>query len=492
MLVAQPNERAAGLGGLQETRTAIAEARRAQVAWSDTPLPKRLHVLRRFRNWLAENASQATQWINAPWRSHAAETLAAEILPLLEACRFLEENAGRILQPREPGGRRPFWMGRTAARIERDPLGLVLVLGPANYPLFLPGTQTLQALAAGNAVLWKPGRFGAGAADGMRRGLLESGLPAGVLHALQEDEAPGLEAIRCGVDKVVLTGSVETGRTVLAESARALTPSTMELSGVDACFVLASADLELVTNALRFGIEWNSGFTCIAPRRVFVDMRVAGQLAARLESLELNGPGFSPVGGEQARVRDLIDEAESRGARRLGSSRSGSQPFEPKILYNVPPDADILRQDPQSAVVSIVPVSSMDQALEIDALCPYSLGATIFGDGASAQDLARRVNAGIVVINDLIAPTADPRLPFGGRGASGFGVTRGADGLLAMTRPKAVIERRGGFRPHLEPARPAEDRALFESYIQTVHARGAVKRLKGMRRLVSVLAKRSR
>lgn len=488
MPVAQPVERKDGVDQVCTASEAIRAARQAQLAWSSTPLSQRLTILRRFRGWLAEHSSEAVQWIAAPWRSAAAETLAAEVLPLLEAGRFLEENAEKILQGRRPAGRKPFWIGRTDARIEREPLGVVLVLAPANYPLFLPGCQTLQALAAGNAVVWKPGRLGTAAAEGVRRGLSESGLPTSLLQILPEDVAAGVRAIRSGVDKVVLTGSLEAGRDVLTETAQTVTPSTMELSGVDACFVLPDADLDLVVDALRFGLEWNAGFTCIAPRRVFVHQQIAGQLASRLDGLELSNHGFSPSPSFARRLQDLVEDAEGRGARRLGPGRPGA----PILLFDVSPNAPILRHDPQGPLISIVPVASMESALEIDQQCPFALGATVFGSSDEAHSLAKRIKAGIVVINDVIAPTADPRLPFGGCGWSGFGVTRGEEGLLEMTRPKAIVERQGDSRPHLQPSRPKEDRELFESYIHAVHVRGAVKRLKGLRRLVGALISRSR
>lgn len=489
MLVADP-ARQEDVGSL-EARESIRLGRRAQTEWARTPLRERLAVLERFRHGMGDHPRDAARWVQAPWRRSEAETLAAEVLPLLEACRFLEENAQAILEQRRPAGRRPLWLGRFSARIEREPLGLVLVLGPANYPLFLPGTQTLQALAAGNAVLWKPGRFGSPAAEGVRRGLVRAGLPNNVLQTLPEGVEQGLHAIRSGVDKVVLTGSADTGRLVLAESARTVTPATMELSGVDACFVLDGADLDLAARALCFGLEWNSGFTCIAPRRVFADQSVADGLVERLEAVRLSQDTFPMDADAELELRRLVERAEAQGARRLGSAWCAGEPFSPTILVDVQPGAEILRQDPRGPLLSVVRVSSMEEALEFDAHCPYALGATIFGPGAPANNLARRVNAGMVVINDVIAPTADPRLPFGGRGASGFGVTRGEEGLLEMTRLKTVLQRRGKFRPHLEPAQPTADRALFESYIQAVHGAGAGRRLLALRRLIAALTGRS-
>jgi delta 1-pyrroline-5-carboxylate dehydrogenase len=116
----------------------------------------------------------------------------------------------------------------------------------------------------------------------------------------------------------------------------------------------------------------------------------------------------------------------------------------------------LLREDVFAPWLAFVPVADMAEAIAAQSLCPYALGASIFGPGIEARALAARLRVGSICINDLIVPTADPRLPFGGRGLSGFGVTRGAEGLLDMTVLKTVSLRRGRFMPHLAAARPTD------------------------------------
>jgi acyl-CoA reductase-like NAD-dependent aldehyde dehydrogenase len=199
---------------------------------------------------------------------------------------------------------------------------------------------------------------------------------------------------------------------VLSELSQTLTPATMELSGCDAVFVLPGADVALVAKALKLGVTLNAGNTCIAPRRVY--------------------------GSPEA-------------LRHIGQSLAGS-----------------LRDSQLPQSLTFVDVNDTAEALKLAAGSPYALGATIFGPPAAARSLASRVNAGCVVINDMIVPTADPRVPFGGRGESGFGVTRGAEGLLEMTRIKAVITRRRGPWVHLDPLSP-EDEPTLSAYLRLVH-----------------------
>ncbi len=171
-----------------------------------------------------------------------ADTLVSEVLPLAEACRFLEREARWILAPQRLSTHaRPFWLRRVTAETRREPLGVVLIIAPANYPLFLPGVQALQALAAGNAVLWKPAAGGMAAAEALRDVLVGCGLDPALLQLLDESPQAAADAIAAGVDKVFLTGSAATGTAVLSQLAAHRTPAVMELSGCDAVFVLPGA-----------------------------------------------------------------------------------------------------------------------------------------------------------------------------------------------------------------------------------------------------------
>jgi acyl-CoA reductase-like NAD-dependent aldehyde dehydrogenase len=152
------------------------------------------------------------------------------------------------------------------------------------------------------------------------------------------------------------------------------------------------------------------------------------------------------------------------------------------IVAGAAPGLRLLREDVFAPVLSLVPVADTEAALSAARLCPYALGASVFGPEAPARALAARVQAGSVCVNDLIVPTADPRLPFGGRGRSGFGLTRGAEGLLEMTVAKTVSIRRGRLRPHLDPPRPG-DEARFAALITTLHG-AARERMAALRGLV--------
>jgi acyl-CoA reductase-like NAD-dependent aldehyde dehydrogenase len=451
---------------------AICEARQAAQSWSQRSVKDRLRIIRRARHLIARDCEVFAAEL--AHRRPLSETLVSEVLPLAEAARFLERNAVRLLAPRILGRGRPLWLLGVRAEIRREPLGVVLILAPSNYPLFLPGVQILQALTAGNAVCAKPAPGCAAPLRHLADVLREAELPAGVLTVLDESPETGAAAAHAGFDRIVLTGSAQTGRLVLQAAAASLTPTTMELSGNDAVFVLPGADMGLVASCLAYGLRLNGGATCIAPRRVFVSGTSAPMLEqmllARIASIN---PAVVP---ERSRIQlqDLLEEAAASDARVLAWPEAGGVP--PIIVADAQTDLRLLREDVFAPVLAIVPVRDIEQALQAAEICPYALGAAIFGPLVEAHKLAMRVNAGSIVINDVIVPTADPRLPFGGRGESGFGVTRGAEGLLEMTVQKAISIRRGRFRPHLA-APKNEDASRFATMIRLLHGAPRIGRL---------------
>jgi acyl-CoA reductase-like NAD-dependent aldehyde dehydrogenase len=453
---------------------ALSDARIAAADWRRRSLADRARLAARVRRLVGDNATELARSLGD--RRPPADTLAAEVLPLAEAAAFLARRAPALLAPERLGRRfRPFWLLGVAAEIRREPCGVVLVLAPSNYPLFLPGAQVLQALVAGNAVCVKPAPGCAAPMQALAALLASAGLPPGVLRLLPDDAATGQAAAQAGFDRIVLTGAATTGRAVLQAAAATLTPATMELSGNDAVFVLPGADLARVADALAFGARLNHGATCIAPRRVFVPRPLAAPLEAALLARLATWPEpAAPPPQIAGRLDTLAADATRQGARRLAPAGRAL----PVILADADAEMGLLQEDVFAPWLALVPVADPAEALAAAARCPYALGAAIFGPAREALAFAAAVQAGSVCINDLIVPTADPRLPFGGRGRSGFGVTRGAAGLLEMTVIKTVSVRRGGLLRHLAPSGP-NGAAELAGLIGLLHGSrlGALRRL---------------
>lgn len=470
---------------------AFTAARAAQLNWSRTPLTERLEKIRKLRALIAEHSHELAESSATARRRPISESLVAEVVPLAEACRFLEKKAAKILATHRFGaGGRPLWLSGVKSEIRREPWGVVLIIGPGNYPLLLPGVQIVQALVAGNAVVLKPGVGGLPTARVLRRLVELAGMDGRLFGLLPESAEAARLAIAARPNKVLFTGSAIVGEQVLFQLAPQLTPATMELSGCDAVIVRADADMDLVVKALKFALALNDGATCMAPKRIFVAAARATELEGRLAEALRVTTAVRPLGGAlQTAVEDLL----AGGAHFIAGGLAGERSIRlPAVMGGVTPKARFLREDVFAPMTVMITVADDHEAALRTNDCPYGLGASIFTrDEAAAQELAARLNVGVVTINDLLLPTADARLPFGGRSRSGFGSTRGAEGLLELTVPKVVTATRTPYRFAFEPPHP-DDAALFQSYLNATHQIGLGLRLKAAVGVIKNLFGRSK
>jgi acyl-CoA reductase-like NAD-dependent aldehyde dehydrogenase len=458
------------------------ETRKGTEPWEQWTVSERLACIRRFRDLLARDGLAAARAAlpqgTMTCDESLAEALSSQVVPLAEAARFLERSAESILKPRKLSRwGQPIWLAGVRTEIRREPIGRILILAPGNYPLFLPGVQVLQALVAGNAVLWKPAPGGEAAAAFMSRLLGLAGVPAGMVQILGVDLGEFARVLGDGVAKVVLTGSARTGAAVMEKLAPRLIPAVMELSGCDVCYVRHDADLTLAARAIAFGLRLNRGQTCIAPRRIFVHQQVAEAFRAVLATELDQLPNFPvPVG--------ISTENVMENAQLIYGDSTENGWLLPLVVAPQSHDHFLVKTDLFTQIATWWTVGSDEEMLAGNAFCPFALGASVFSrDVGAAWELAGRLGVGIVVVNDVIVPTADGRVPFGGRGMSGYGVTRGAEGLLEMTVVKVIQGRRGRGR-HLEGGGGVE---FFRRYLESAHKRSLAARLTSVYHLTKEL-----
>lgn len=434
---------------------------------------------------ISEKVDELVEVVQRPAASRA-EKMASEILPLAAACQFVGKHGRRLLAAQRHAGMAPWWLGRVSVTTLRQPWGVVLVLAPSNYPLMLSGIQIVQAIAAGNAVLVKPAVGAETAMEVFKRCLTEAGLPSELLQILSSDISSGETAMRLGVDKVFLTGSADTGRAVQLQLAGRLTPATMELSGCDAVFLAGGADLSRAAQAIAFALRLNGGATCIAPRRVFVEKRFREELCVLLKKELADAPSVPVPPKPLSVAQSAINQAVQGGAEILcgRAELDATDAMQPVVLTHVRPEMMVARSDIFAPVSSLIEVKCMEDAIEADRVCPYHLGASIFGSENEVEKWRPRIYAGCVVVNDIVVPTADPRVAFGGYDMSGYGVTRGAAGLLEMTRPQVICERKGNWLPHLNPSL-SNNAQLVNALLQMSYAPSWMKRLRSMLSLAS-------
>jgi acyl-CoA reductase-like NAD-dependent aldehyde dehydrogenase len=450
-----------------------ARCRKAQADWAESPLSARLACIRRLRHSLAENADRlclsATHDIGRP----TDEVLATDLVPTTDALRFLERRAARILGPRRvPAADRPWWLFGERETVHRRPIGVVGIIGTWNYPILLNAPTIAQALVAGNGVVWKPSELVPTVAQYLHQLFLDAGFPPDLFVCLPADREFGTKLVEADVDHVVFTGSANVGRKVAARLGERLVPSTLELSGCDALFVLSDADVKLAARAAWYAATLNVGQTCLAVRRAFVQRRRYVEFLDALRPLPHESrPEPLALASQATQAESLVREALTAGASLLPGNETpvaedDPPRFTPTVVIDASPEMAICREASFAPLLAVVPFDNEADLVSMSETCPYGLGASVFtSDPRRAERLAGRLRVGSVAVNDVIVGTAHPAIGFGGVRHSGWGETRGEGGLLALTVPQVVTVRKGRFRLHFhadDPAFAEATRGLLE------------------------------
>lgn len=465
-----------------------AACRAAQQAWSVLTVGERLRPLGVLRHLFVAEADAICDAVARDVKRLPAEVLATDVLPTADAFRFLQKRAVQILRPRSISVfDRPLWLWGERDTVYRRPHGLVGIIGTWNYPIYLNAVQIVQALTAGNGVLWKPSELTPETAKVLHAVLVRAGYPQDLIQLLPATREAGPQLAEADIDHVVFTGSAGVGRKLAARLGERLVSSTLELSGCDAMFVLADADVQMAAKAAWFGVTLNRGQTCISVRRIFVDQTVYHHFidALRLYSND-SAPMALALESQVNQSHRLIDEAVSEGAKLLHAadwqSNSGMRPA---VVIDARPEMAICREASFAPIAAVLPFGNIEQALRMNRECEYGLGASLFSASEKkAGRLAARIPSGVLAVNDALTPAAHPATPLGGRGASGWGTTQGAEGLLAMTVAQVVSIRSGSFRPHYESLqRRPELAATMRGMLEWSHGNWS-ERWRGLRRIL--------
>jgi len=480
--------------GLTPLAEALTRCRQQQLAWSGLSVRQRLRRVRALRHLLADEWEILAQAVQRDVDKPVGETLATEILPLAAACLYLEQEAEALLRPRHiPARQRPLWLWGQRDTVYHRPHGVVGIIGTWNFPLLLNGVQLVQALTAGNAVIWKPSEVAPASATALAGLLAKAGFPPNLVHTMPATREGGGELAAADVDHIVFTGSDVTGRLLAANLGKRLVSSTLELSGCDAMFVLEDADVSLAARAAWFGCTLNRGQTCVAVRRAFVHQ---DQYSSFVDALKPLAAAAAPVrlalAGPARQADRLVEAALADGARLLAdppapTSGGDTRQCPVRVLVDARPSMAVCQEASFAPLLAVLPFSTLLEAVRMEAECPFALGASIFTRSPpKAGELAAQLRAGMVTINDVIVPLAHPAAPFGGRGASGWGATQGPEGLLDMTVPQSVSVRGGSFRPHYAPPGTSAmtSETTLRGMLEWTHGGTLRRRWRGLLRLI--------
>ncbi|MBL8822660.1 MAG: aldehyde dehydrogenase family protein [Planctomycetia bacterium] len=431
--------------------------RNAQERWAARPVSERLQYIRKLRHALPGMQTAFAEALQADIHKPLGETIAAELLPVAGACRFLEKRAHGILKPRSVSWRDvPVWLMGEKDIVMRRPRGLVGIIGTWNYPLYLNGAQIVHALAAGNGVIWKPSEIAPRTAQVMTDWFRQCDISDDLVHVLPAEREWGPAVAEADIDYVVFTGHDTTGRRLATRLGERLIPSTLELSGHDACLVLPDANLDLTSRGIYFGVTVNAGQTCVAARRIFVPKNLLGDIEQKLLKLHEKNASSRPLAmsSQPTLIKRLVEQAQSRGGKVLipaqGNLEDAVQSL--VILSQVRPDMEICKEALFAPVAMLIPYQDVNDAIQGIRQSDYGLAMSIFTqDRQQARTIAAQLPCGLVTVNDIVAAVGHPATPFGGVGRSGWGVTHGPEGLLEMTVPQVFSYRTNSWRPHFDP-----------------------------------------
>ncbi|HWZ46493.1 MAG TPA: aldehyde dehydrogenase family protein [Candidatus Saccharimonadales bacterium] len=437
----------------REVEDAVARARAAQPRWAATPLSHRLQILSEFQKLLCEQREQVAGTITREAGKPLAEALSTEILVVLDCVNYLAEYLPAFLRP-EHVAHSNLIMKLKRGTLRRTPYGVVGIISPWNYPFSLPTNQAITALMTGNAVVLKPSELTPFSSLEAQRLMLAAGLDPDLFQVVTGDGAAGAALLQSGIHKMVFTGSVATGKRVAQAAASRLLPVVLELGGKDPMIVLEDADLEVVSSAAVWGAFMNAGQTCLSVERCYVHESLYDrflQLCAE-KAIKLRvGDGAHPdtdIGPmihqrQLQTVREHVEDALAKGARLLCGGAAlpqlGPSFYAPTVLAEVNHSMRIMREETFGPVLPVQSFKTEDEAIALANDSEFGLSASVWtSDTRRGETLAGRIEAGTVMVNDMIACFGISEAPHGGVKASGIGRTHGSFGLEEMVWPKYV------------------------------------------------------
>lgn len=484
---------------VDDVSRAVEAARKAQQSWSDLSLEERLGRIRMFSHILMVHRRKIAELITRETGKPLIESFGGELMGPLDTCKWLQENAARVLAPEEVRLNRLLFRGKRSYNLPQ-PVGVVGIISPWNYAFSIPVTAALMALAAGNTVIIKPSPKAPLVGEAIANYFRMAGFPRGVVTVVQGDRDQARELIESRVDRIVFTGSVGGGKAIASLAAAELIPCTLELGGKHPGIVLGDVDVEKVARAIAWCAFTNAGQACASIERLYVHTDVHDALALRIAEIAASlrvGDGMDantdvgPLIDKQQldNVTRLVGDAVARGATVL----AGAKPlpalkgnfYAPTVLTDVTQDMPIARDEIFGPVLPIIRVDSFVDAINLANDSDLALGASIWtADEGLGEYLARSINAGMVWVNDGLYSHACADAPWGGSRYSGFGKTHSEHALREFVHFKHIGVDKQGTRDYMYPYN-ADRLQLVEQSLIVSYARIFADKVTALPRLVA-------
>ena len=434
-----------------EVNTAVARAKVAQPAWGVLSFRNRARYILKLQRELYDRQQEIISIISDETGKPAFEALTAEVFPACDLMSHFAANAARILRDER------FTLAvfrNKRSMITYEPLGVVGIISPWNFPFSIPTGGIVMALAAGNTVVFKPSEYTPLVGDAIKRLFASAGFPEGVLEVVQGNGSTGAALVDSAVDKIFFTGSVRTGKKIAESAAKRLLPVVLELGGKDPMIVLEDAPFERTVKGAVWGAFTNCGQVCASVERLYVTEPIAERFIAAVVDgvgkLRMGAPSgcstdVGPLTNENQLnvVGNHVADAVAKGARVLTGGRRrddlGGYFFEPTVLVDVNSSMRVMTEETFGPVLPIKIVKDEEEAIIEANSTRYGLLASVWtSDNERGRRIARRIEAGTVIINDALYTHGAAQTPWFGVKESGLGVTHGSQGLFEFVRMKHV------------------------------------------------------
>ncbi|MFN8032568.1 MAG: aldehyde dehydrogenase family protein [Mycobacterium sp.] len=441
----------------------LADVRRVFNSGRTRPLSWRSEQLRGIERMCDEREPEIAEAIGKDLGRPAFEAWLGDVGSTKAEAAFARKHLKKWVKPKRQSLPLAQLPGR--AWVQYDPLGVVLIIGPWNYPFYLCMAPLVAAIAAGNAAVIKPSEL-APATSALIARLVPQYLDSDTIRVVEGDASTTQDLMAQGFDHALFTGGTEIGRKIMAAAAPTLTPVTLELGGKSPVLVLPDADLDVTARRIAWTKLLNSGQTCIAPDYVLADRTIAAQLVekitatiARFRAGEQD-PSVRIVNERQFdRLVSLISATGGKVVAGGGSDRSTLR-IEPTVVVDPPADDPVMSDEIFGPILPILTVDSPEAAVQFVNSRPKPLALYVFtSDQQRARTLIDRMPSGGAVINHIALHCLVPQLPFGGVGASGMGAYHGKWGFEALSHRRAVLAKPTKPDPSLMYP-PYTDRAM--------------------------------
>ncbi len=443
----------AALASAADVADAVSRARSSQAAWAEQGYGARGKIIMRTRRIVLDEMEEIARLVSRETGKPLAEAISMELAPTLDLMQFFARRTKHLLRAEKINIGQYGLMGRTS-RIVYKPLGVVGIISPWNFPWAIPLGEVVMALMAGNAVVLKPSELtpltGLKIADVFKR----AGLADGLLEVVTGDGMTGAALVEADVDKIMFTGSVATGKRVAQSAAKTLTPVVLELGGKDPMIVLKDAEVETAASAAVWGAFSNSGQACASVERCYVHESIAPQFiesvvektrALRQDVGTTEDTDIGSMSSERqlAIVDEHVVDAVKRGANVLtGGQRAEALKgafYEPTIVTHVDHTMTIMREETFGPVLPVMTFKTEDEAIRLANDSIFGLTASVWTrDARRGRRIAERLEAGTVMVNEVLYTHGIAQTPWGGMKQSGLGRTHGRLGLLELVAPQHV------------------------------------------------------